>query len=198
MNNKDVDIHNLSKYKYIYEMYIDRNGTLVYERFPIAYANQHYTYFIRPGAEMLDYVGTSMIWNTFQAMFDNGAVKYNVYKFLKDGGRYHFFIPIGTDEFGAKLKNTLSAQSKYDELTTRKINLENRISWEKSTIIRQRQSADNTEKLVKQLEVDYAKLCEEIDKAKAELAKIDYAKLCEDIDRAKEEFATFNKEDESK
>ena len=198
MNKKDVDIHNLSKYRYIYEMYIDRNGTLVYERFPIAYANQHYTYFIRPGAEMLDYVGTSMIWNTFQAMFDNGAVKYNVYKFLKDGGRYHFFIPIGTDEFGAKLKNSLSAQSKYDELVTRKLNLKNRISWEKATIIQQRQSADNTEKVVKQLEVDYAKLCEEIDKAKAELAKTDYAKLCEDINRAKEEFATFDKEDKSK
>lgn len=198
MNNKDVDIHNLSKYKYIYEMYIDRNGTLVYERFPIAYANQHYTYFIRPGAEMLDYVSTSMIWNTFQAMFDNGAIKYNVYKFLKDRGRYHFFIPIGTDEFGAKLKNSLSAQSKYDELVTRKLNLENKISWEKATIIRQRQNADNTEKVVKQLEVDYATLCKEIDKAKEELAKIDYAKLCEDIDRTKEEFATFNKEDESK
>ena len=181
MNKKDVDIHNLSKYRYIYEMYIDRNGILVYERFPIAYANKHYVYFIRPGAEMLDYVSTSMIWNTFQAMFDNGAVKYNVYRFLKDGGRYHFFIPIGTDEFGAKLKNSLSAQSKYDELTTRKLNLENRISWEKATIIRQRQSADNTEKVVKQLEVDYAKLCEEVDKAKAELDKV-----------------TFDKEDETK
>ena len=198
MNNKDVDIHNLSKYKYIYEMYIDRNGTLVYERFPIAYANQHYTYFIRPGAEMLDYVSTSMIWSTFQAMFDNGAVKHNVYRFLKDGGRYYFFIPIGTNEFGAKLKDALSAQSKYDELVTRKLNLENKISWEKATIIQQRQSADNTEKVVKQLEVDYATLCKEIDKVKEELAKIDYTKLCEDIDRTKEEFATFDKEDKLK
>lgn len=174
MNKKYVDVHNLSKYKYIYEMYIDSRGDLIYERFPIAYINMHYTYFIRPGNEMLDYVGTSMIWETFQAMFDNGAIKYNVYKYLKDGGRYHFFIPIGTDEFGAKLRNSLSAQSKYDELTTRKLNLENRISWEKATIIRQRQSADNTEKVVKQLEVDYVKLCEELEKAKAELDKTNF------------------------
>lgn len=129
-----IDRNNLSKYKYIYCMYCGEDGYIYYERFPIAYINGIYTYYITGKQELLKSVHTESISSTFAERFENADLNKVIY-LLRNGQRYYAFNSIGSDIISAQLKNSLDKISKLEVLKERVKNIDIIIKWTSGSIV---------------------------------------------------------------
>ena len=165
------ELSNLSKHKKLYVMYMGKDGIINYEVHPVPYLNAVYTYYIKPGSSMLEYVCTELIAESFQAAI-NKSCKDAVYKDLKHGHRIFAWAPLGSDAFGAVLKEQLEVMTNFDIATKKVESLKRDIEWSQATHRNLIGQTANLEANIAKLTEMYNKALLDLEKAKNELERM--------------------------
>lgn len=165
------ELSNLSKHKKLYVMYMGKDGIINYEVCPVPYLNADYTYYIKSGNPILEYLRTELIAESFQAAISKSC-KDAVYKDLKHGHRIFAWTPIGTDAFGAVLKEQLEVMSNFDIATKKVESLKRDIEWSQATHRNLIGKTANLEANIAKLTEQYNIAVTELEKAKKELERM--------------------------
>lgn len=83
-----ADKATLSKHKYIYKVYQDRNDCIHCERFPVVYINSKYVYFECASKQPLEFISTEMVLDSVERLMEKNT---SLGKDLTSGITYHFF-----------------------------------------------------------------------------------------------------------
>lgn len=165
------ELSNLSKHKKLYVMYMGKDGIINYEVYPVPYLNAEYTYYIKPGKQILEYLCTGLITESFQASI-NTSGKDTIYKSLKYGHQIFAWTPIGTDAFGAVLKEQLEVMTNFDIATKKVESLKRDIEWSQATHRNLIGKTANLEANIAKLTEQYNIAVAELEKAKKELERM--------------------------
>lgn len=165
------ELSNLSKHKKLYVMYMGKDGIINYEVYPVPYLNAEYTYYIKPGSSMLEYLRTGLITESFQESI-NKSGKDTIYKSLKYGYQIFAWTPIGTDAFGAVFKEQLKAMSNFDIATKKVESLKRDIEWTQSTHRNLLGKINDIQISIVRLTDEYNKAVLDLEKAKNELERM--------------------------
>lgn len=165
------ELSNLSKHKKLYVMYMGKDGIINYEVYPVPYLNAEYTYYIKPGNSMLEYLRTELIAESFHAAISKSC-KDAVYKGLKHGYQIFAWTPIGTNIFGAVLKEQLEVMTNFDIATKKVESLKRDIEWSQATHHSLIGKTANLEANIAKLTEQYNIAVTELEKAKEELERM--------------------------
>lgn len=165
------ELSNLSKHKKIYVMYIGKDGIINYEVYPVPYLNAEYTYCIKPGKPMLEYLRTELVVESFQTKIDKLGLN-ELYRLLKQGYRAYAWSPIGADNVGAVLKEQLEVMTNFDIATKKVESLKRDIEWSQATHRNLIGKTANLEANIAKLTEQYNIAVAELEKAKKELERM--------------------------
>lgn len=165
------ELSNLSKRKKLYVMYMGKDGIINYEVYPVPYLNAEYTYCIKSGDSMLEYLRTELVVESFQTKIDKLGLN-ELYRLLKQGYRVYAWSPIGADKVGAVLKEQLEAMSNFDIATKKVESLKRDIEWSQATHRSLIGKTANLEANIAKLIEQYNIAVIELEKAKKELERM--------------------------
>lgn len=165
------ELSNLSKHKKIYVMYMGKDGIINYEVYPVPYLNAEYTYYIKPGSPILEYLRTGLVTESFQVSI-NISGKDTIYKSLKHGYQIFAWTPLGSDAFGAVLKEQLEVMTNFDIATKKVESLKRDIEWSQATHRSLIGKTANLEANIAKLTEQYNIAVAELEKAKKELERM--------------------------
>lgn len=165
------ELSNLSKHKKLYVMYIGKDGIINYEVYPVPYLNAEYTYYIKPGSSMLEYLRTELVVESFQTKIDKLGLN-ELYRLLKQGYRAYAWSHIGADKVGAVLKEQLEIMTNFDIATKKVESLKRDIEWSQATHRSLIGKTANLEANIAKLTEQYNIAVTELEKAKKELERM--------------------------
>lgn len=91
-----MDKTTLSKYRWIYKMYINGNNEVHVERYKVIYINASYVYYISGGEDMLRYMSLSTVFNNLEEFISEG----NIERFLSSVyWTVFFWEPVGQVDY---------------------------------------------------------------------------------------------------
>lgn len=165
------ELSNLSKHKKLYVMYMGKDGIINYEVYPVPYINEEYTYYIKPGNPMLEYLRTELVVESFQTKIDKLGLN-ELYRLLKQGYRAYTWSPIGADNVGAVLKEQLEVMTNFDIATKKVESLKRDIEWSQATHRSLIGKTANLEANIAKLTEQYNIAVAELEEAKKELERM--------------------------
>ena len=91
-----MDKTTLSKHRWIYEMYIDKNNKVHTERYKVIYINASYVYYRRGGDDMLSYMRLTSIFNNLEEFINEKSVDHFLSSMY---WRIFFWEPVGQVDY---------------------------------------------------------------------------------------------------
>lgn len=158
--NTMSDITTLSSHKYIYEIYMDSIGTLVCEKFPIAYINKSYCYFISPGTDELTKVPIGSIYDSIDELYNkkNDTGVPNYLRWFRWTG--YFWNSLDMSKYGTQIKKELETNKRKEILNNKLENIDSNIRSKNDYIARTKAGIQYAENEIKKMEEERLKILE--------------------------------------
>lgn len=161
------DITTLSFHKYIYETYLDNAGILVCERFPVAYINKSYCYFIRPSTDELTKVPINFVYDSIDELYNDKKNE----DVIPDRLRwicwtYYFWTSLDMSKYGMQIKKELENTKRKEILNNKLEDIDRKIRSKNDYLERIRAGIQYAENEIKKLEEEKLKTLEVLESLK--------------------------------
>ena len=153
-----VDLSTPSSHKYIYEIYVNNKNELVCEKFPVAYINETYCYFIKPENVTLNCIDIVTIWNNIDNLIKKENIEKVSYSLLEAYNSYYLWSPLDADECVLFMNKLMILKKK------RRLNVINwQIENKNYDIIKWKNNIQEDEKKIDELKEEQKELLKELE-----------------------------------